>query len=121
MSPVARSFAPNVDLEDFTRDGLGVTHTAPAKPGTWAAENRARHPKHYLQYLTASEYRETKQGVAALNALEWHALLERHPTHLRFLRSFIRDLAHGLEDDVALPPGPEHEATSLKLNVLRNA
>jgi hypothetical protein len=112
--------AAGVDIEEFTVVDSRYLAT-PRGPESWAKDNRARHPKHYLQYLTDGGYRETREGVAALGATRWEGLLANHPTHLRLLRSFLRDLAAGLGDETRVGPGPEHPATSLKWDVLRNA
>lgn len=67
----------------------------------WATANRARHPKHYLQFLcdpTGTEpraYVETKGGQAALRDLDWPAVLAAEE-HVRFMRSLIHDLADAL-------------------------
>lgn len=72
----------------------GVIHP---KTKTWFA----KHPKEYLRYLVAGGdgtgpvYRETKQGVAALQALSPADALAME-THRRFLRSLIHDVAFAL-------------------------
>jgi hypothetical protein len=117
--------APGVDLEDFTVVDAPYLAAPTGSPG-WAKSNRARHPKHYLQYLIdpteGLRYRETQQGLAALGRVEWAALSGKHPTHLRLLRSLLLDLSHGLGQQARIPAGPDHPATALKQpGVLRNA
>jgi hypothetical protein len=83
----------------------------------WATANRARHPKHYLQFLcdpTGTEpraYVETKGGQAALRQLDWPMVLAPEE-HVCFLRSLFHDLADALgEDPVARFPGKTHPCT----------
>lgn len=96
----------------------------------WASPDRERHPKHYLRFLCQSDpleperrsYRETKGGCAALERLDWQAVLARG-THTRLARSLLHDLADGL-GVAAFEAGELHPETALKLGapnaVLRN-
>ncbi len=116
------------DLEEFlTAD---ADFLAPPDGGAvWARPERARHPKCYLQFLcdpTGTQrraYRETKEGVAALRALDWPAVLEP-VSYVRFARAFLADLAEGLgrHDVLASFQGEPHALTSRREpgNVLRN-
>jgi hypothetical protein len=95
----------------------------------WAASDRARHPKRYLQFLCdpmgtlEHAYKETVGGRAALRDLDWPAVLA--PTaHVQFVRSLIHDLAdalgeHGIAQQLA---GSTHPLTwpPCRNNLLRN-
>lgn len=113
--------APGVDLEQFQvadPDYLAPipegAHCPQAKNGKvpWAGEERGRHPKNYVQYLSrqapqqpyCTDYRETKQGAAALAALRWSAVLLKQA--VPFARALVEDIAHalGVPNPVA-PPG----------------
>lgn len=96
----------------------------------WLKENRSAHPKHYLQWLcrcpaenNCTQYKETKQGAAALAELDWAAVLARG-NDLPYLRSMISDLCdlHGKPSPV--PAGPEANltcrSTALAGRLLRN-
>lgn len=103
----------------------------PERIRPWAKCDRDRHPKCYLDYLcTPSEdplsesnqqhhYRETKQGVCALQELDWQAVLA-HPKHGAFARSLIEDIADAI-GVVSPAPGDSSPETSLKAEgILRN-
>jgi hypothetical protein len=113
--------APGVDLEEFTVVDPG--YLAPATGSAeWATQDRNRHPKRYLQYLLDPLlYTETQEGLAALGCIDWASLTIACPTHLRFLRSLLLDLAYGLGQEARIPAGPEHPATAFRPNLLRNA
>jgi hypothetical protein len=72
--------------------------------------DRHRHPKSYLKFLCApdptvfspsgkvkkkSHYKEAKNGVAALEKLDWQRVLS-NPNNCPFLRAFLGDLAESL-------------------------
>jgi hypothetical protein len=63
---------------------------------------RAFHPKSYLHFLcdpTLSDrtrrYRETHEGVAALESLDWEAVVASRP-HRPFLHALLDDLSEAL-------------------------
>jgi hypothetical protein len=101
------SFDPNTtDVEHFHVTDPDYTNTADGlRP--WAKQRREAHPKQYLSFLCTpsgdpfsekndiQHYRETKQGKAALEALDWRAVLAR-PKHGLFARSMIHDIADAL-------------------------
>jgi hypothetical protein len=106
----------------------------PDRPATtklppWATANRARHPKHYLQFLcdpTGTEpraYVETKGGQVALRDLDWSMVLAPQE-HVRFLRSLIHDLADRLGEEAVAQSfaGETHPCTwpPPRDNLLRN-
>jgi hypothetical protein len=85
-------------------------------PDLEAGDVARRHAKHYVNFLCASPneapakraYKETKQGVAILNALDWNRVLG--PTNRsRYLRSLVHDLAWAIGEltgDYPAPPFP---------------
>lgn len=94
------------------------------------AYRRERHPKAYLSWLfrdptddRCSRYRESAHGAEALRRLGWDRVLAT-PTHARFARSLIQDLAAVLgEPAIELPKGDEHPllvGASGSPRVLRN-
>ncbi len=109
-NPVLNRFDPAArDVEDFEVDD--PAYLAPAPPGAaWSAEPRHRHPKHYIRYLCdpmgqrPRAYRETHEGLAALQVLDWKRVLH-NPEHAAFARSLVEDIADAL--NVPSPcPGP---------------
>jgi len=92
----------------------------------WRIDERRRHPKSYLGYLTderldgRARYQETVHGVSALADLDWPAVVRRGARAAavaRFARSMLADLcdmlgtpATGL-DDVELQPADCHPLT----------
>ena len=82
----------------------------------WRSDDRQRHPKHYLGYLTnarldgKARYEETTHGKAALADLDWPAIVRldgRTPAVKRFARSLIADLVD------MLGPCPVHPELAL--------
>lgn len=71
----------------------GALRSAP-----WAKANRARHPKHYVEYLldptgTARRaYKEKEHGARALSALCWKDVVSP-PNHAQMVRALLDDLA----------------------------
>ncbi|MFO0558666.1 MAG: hypothetical protein U0269_11685 [Polyangiales bacterium] len=95
-------------------------------------QNLAEHPKRYLQYLCraaapnefCTDYQETKQGVAALRALDWPSVLAASAP---FLQALVEDIADmiGTPPNVSLPPTSSTALTALAntmraRSVLRN-
>jgi hypothetical protein len=117
------------DVEDFVTDDPDFLAPPDGKHPVWAKAQRARHPKRYLQFLCDPEgdnpraYRETKGGHEALRSLDWRAVLDP-PSHVRFARAFLADLAEALGSPelATLFPGEAHGLTSRndRDNVLRN-
>ncbi len=117
------------DVEDFATDDPSFLAPADGKHPVWAKPDRARHPKAYVRFLcdpdggNSRAYRETKEGHEALSSLDWPAVLAPG-AHARFARSFLLDLAEGLDqpDVAALFAGERHPLTSRNAqdNVLRN-
>jgi hypothetical protein len=117
------------DIEDFVTEDPDFLAPPSGKHPVWATAQRARHPKRYLQFLCDPQggnpraYRETKGGHDALCSLDWRAVLGP-PSHVRFARALLADLAEALDrlEDPAPFPGAPHELTSRshRDNVLRN-
>jgi len=88
------------DLEDFEVDDAAYLAPAPST-APWKAEPRHRHPKNYVRYLcdpTGTQlrtYRETHEGLEALQVLDWTAVL-RQEAHAAFARALIDDVADAL-------------------------
>jgi hypothetical protein len=84
------------DLEDFeVEDAAYLAATVPGK-----SEPRHRHPKNYVRYLCdptgqLRAYRETHEGLDALQVLDWTAVL-RQEAHAAFARALIDDIADAL-------------------------
>ncbi|MBA3546982.1 MAG: hypothetical protein H0T76_10905 [Nannocystis sp.] len=92
----------------------------------WRIDERHRHPKSYLGYLTDTKldgrarYQETVHGVSALAELDWPGVVRRGARATavaRFARSMLADLSDmletppvGLEDD-ELQPADCHPLT----------
>lgn len=94
------------------------------------AGDRARHPKSYMTYLCDPQlakkrpYRETHEGVAALEQLNWQRVIQAAAMNCPFLSAMLDDLAWAVEqplDWVTL--GQTAELTRMKSDagtVLRN-
>lgn len=120
------------DAQYLSDDGSSCSEaTARKKNPAWLPSSKS-HPKRYLSWLcrnpssrNCSNYRETKEGKNALEAIDWEKVLS-HPEHCTFLRSMIEDLRDGLGSEPAysFPRGNEAECTSLRTapanRVLRN-
>jgi len=91
----------NLDLEQFRT----VDQAYLALPGNDRIADipqREFHPKSYLHYLCdptlldkQRRYKETKNGVAALESLNWEQVLNPFP-HCPFLHAFLDDLSAAL-------------------------
>jgi hypothetical protein len=72
-------------LEDFESGEIAFLVTSDVREHPWRRPGRARHPKRYLSYLIdpldagLTEYKESRDGVRALETLDWapHALTMR--------------------------------------------
>jgi hypothetical protein len=91
------------DLEAFEvedSDYLSPTASA-ASWGTLPQPIRRRHPKNYIRYLCdpagtqPRAYRETHEGLEALQALDWPTVL-RNEAHAPFAHALIDDVADAL-------------------------
>lgn len=111
--------AMTCDIEAFQVDDTDYV-TAPSVPKPdrmrhdWRVDERHRHPKHYLGYLTderldgRARYQETVHGTSALAALDWPVVVrrgDRAAAAARFARSMLADLGNMLGTD---PKGLEH-------------
>jgi hypothetical protein len=107
------SVEPRVtDLERFVTSDAAFLARPDSLPGEelppWARPQRARHPKHYLQFLcdpsgaVRRAYQEVRDGSKALGSLAWEEVL-KHQQHVRFLRSLILDIADRFDErEIAL-------------------
>jgi hypothetical protein len=79
-------FDPFRDVEDFEVDDpeFGTTDR--------------RHPKRYVSFLSQGQYKETRDGVAALATLDWPTVLVTH-AHSQVARALVDDVADFLETD----------------------
>ncbi len=73
------------------------------KPKWIDNENRCRHPKGYLQWLTmdpehknCTKYQESRHGADALGKFDWKQVTTRHKDHLGYLKAMVEDLEQGL-------------------------
>lgn len=73
------------------------------KPKWIDNENRCRHPKGYLQWLTrnpehkrCTNYRESSHGAYALQEFDWGQVPRRPENHLGHLKAMVKDLEEGL-------------------------
>jgi hypothetical protein len=96
----SRFNASDHDVEDFEVDD--PPYAAAASIDT---KNPRRHPKRYVRFLcdplgtVSRPYRETTQGVAALDTLDWPQVLGK-AAFARFARSMFQDI----EDALVLAP-----------------
>ena len=112
------------DLEDFEVDDPAYLAPAPST-ASWKSEPRHRHPKHYVRYLCdpmgtqPRPYRETHEGLDALQVLDWSAVL-LNEAHAAFARALVDDVAEAL--NVSSPcPGTCSPLTARKGDgLLRN-
>lgn len=113
-------------LERFAAVDMPYLAQADERGHPWRTADRARHPKRYLKFLNDPEdrglqaYKETKQGKAALQSLDWKRVFEREPPGLAFAHSLFDDLAEAA--GIASPfVGHCHPLTRRKRDgVLRN-
>jgi hypothetical protein len=116
---------PDVDLEQFRTVDAAFLSLPPQTRRIADMPLRELHPKSYLQYLCdptladrARRYREGKNGVKALESLDWAQVVGPAP-HCPFLHAFLDDLAAALDSPLpfldathAEPrvrfPGPRH-------------
>lgn len=101
------------DVEAFSVDDAAYLAPAANSDIVWRKDNRRRHPKHYLEYLTdpaldgRCRYDEVTTGADALASLAWPQLVSRSdlpPAHLQFARSMLADLHDMLGDGSADAP-----------------
>lgn len=92
-----------VDLELFRTIDQNYLDLPPKSKDITDHPQRGNHPKSYLQYLcdpTLSDknlrYRETHEGKAALESLNWELVLQ-HPSRCPFLTAFLDDLSWALD------------------------
>lgn len=120
-------FAPTTDVEHFAVNDPVYQQPPDTKPKhDWRKPDRARHPKRYLKFLTDDAldgfgtYSETGAGVAALSTLDWRTVMAA-PSHAKFARSLLEDLADGLNRTQPYPGLVESTTwTPGRLGVLRN-
>ena len=101
VDPVARDVEDFlVSDADYERVPVPLGATKRTAPRDWrrSPEQRARHPKKYVQYLSdplldgQTRYDETTKGKHALERLDWSGVLRaRH--NARLIRSLFADLA----------------------------
>jgi hypothetical protein len=110
------------DIEQFSVDDARFL-SPPPPSAPW--KPNPRHPKHYVRYLcdpsgqVRRAYRETHEGKAALEILDWRMVLG-DASHGCFARSFLHDVADALGIE---PPveGGLAEVTERRTNgLLRN-
>ena len=98
----------------------------------WSWWNEARHPKHYIDFLSRDvnpefAYVETTHGVAALRGLNWREVFETGGPAC-FARSLFEDLLWGLDlappsfpsSSGDLPTDPYRRGWTIGSGVLRN-
>lgn len=127
---------------DLTRDHEQLLVTDPVylelpddndklKPHNGGAGERARHPKSYLTFLCdptltkKRPYAETKEGVAALQSLDWQGVVQSAALKCPFLSAFLEDLAWAVNEPLDwIAREQTAELTRMKLDdparVLRN-
>jgi hypothetical protein len=115
----------HVNDPDFEKVAEGV------RPWAIRPSERQRHPKHYLGFLctpvddSLSEkneirhYRETRQGTAALEMLDWRMILSQSG-HGLFARSMIADIADALDRENPAPGECAPETLRRDNGLLRN-
>ena len=126
----SRFRADSTDIEQFHVTDPDYMRVADGlRP--WANPQRERHPKRYLGFLcTPSDdplferdeiqhYRETRQGKAALETLDWRMILSQ-PRHGLFARSMIEDIADALDLENPAPGECAAETKRKDKGLLRN-
>jgi hypothetical protein len=99
-------------LEDFAT--VDVPYLAATSPPDH------KHPKRYLQFLSAGNYKETREGKAALATLDWAQVFAHQPPGLAFAHALFEDIADALGTTSPFP-GAAHPATACRSGgVLRN-
>ncbi len=100
------------DLEEFHTDD--PDYRAVIEVSRQGSTSRLHHPKWYLRWLCdpageprARAYRETEEGVAAIQKLDWNRVLGQ-PGQCPFLRSLVVDLANALDLSLPFPDSPCH-------------
>ncbi len=93
---------PNLDLEQFYMVDAPFWWLPQGTPRIANMPQRFRHPKSYLHYLCdptltnrRARYRETHEGVDALEEMDWEVVLSVVP-HCPFLHALLDDLAQAL-------------------------
>jgi hypothetical protein len=118
---------PSHHLEDFLADGDMAFITASEVRGhDWRTPDRFRHPKRYLKFLIDPNdaklvsYKESRDGVQALETLGWAQVFAYQPPGIAFARSLFDDIADALR--VPNPfPGECHRLTARRpYGTLRN-
>ncbi len=113
------------DIEDFhvvdePYLAAPVVAKAERERHDWRSEDRVRHPKRYVEYLTDAKldgkarYAETTHGRDALAELDWPRVVrrdDRAPVFARFARSLLADLVDMLG---ASPSCPELDALDVE-------
>lgn len=92
-----------VDLEQFRTTDEDYLNLPAESQQICNMPERQFHPKHYLNFLCdpslsdrSRRYRETKNGVAALELLDWSSVMSG-PPHCPFLHALLDDLAEALD------------------------
>lgn len=113
-------------LEDFLVGDMTFLAKSELPGHSWRRPDRGRHPKRYLSYLRdpretgRHRYRETEDGVRALETLDWAQVFAYEPQGIAFAHALFEDLADAL--GVANPfPGTPHPLTRRRTGgTLRN-
>ena len=102
------------------------------KPKWIDNENRCRHPKGYLQWLTSApehrnctNYQESSHGADALREFDWNQVPMRHKDHLGYLKAMVEDLEQVLGSKPVVDLGsPANISTAIAVSprdrILRN-
>jgi hypothetical protein len=113
-------------LEDFLAAEMAFLAPDDVREHSWRRPDRRHHPKRYLSFLVdpkdeeLAAYKESRDGVRALETLDWAQVFRYAPQGIRFAHSLFDDLA----DALGVPdpfPGACHALTTRRpAGTLRN-
>lgn len=122
----AAALEPTHPLEDFLAADLEFMAPGELREHPWRRPDRARHPKRYVSFLVDPDdtevvsYKESRDGVRALAALDWAQVFAYRPPGIAFAHSLFDDLADALGVESPFP-GACHPLTARRSGgTLRN-
>jgi hypothetical protein len=118
---------PSHHLEDFLADGdMNFVAAGEERGHDWRTPDRFRHRKRYLKFLIDPDdaklvsYKESRDGVHALETLDWSQVFAYQPPGISFAHALFDDLADALGVENPFP-GACHPLTARRSGgTLRN-
>ena len=117
---------PSHHLEDFLAAEPAFLAPGDVREHPWRRPDRDRHPKRYLSFLMDPEdtarvlYKESRDGVRALLALDWSQVFAHPPPGIAFAHSLFEDLADALGALNPFPGACHALTTRRSMGTLRN-